>query len=159
MRRLGNSPPLPIGPMSTFDPCGGCQTLYHRRYRSCPSQISLAVIFLFLFLYQLSLLFLHKMCPRFIFKAKEESKLFLYMGDFDSQSIYPFSCFQFISCILQPHKGLYEHFLKYVTIEIKLPTSAGSWKKQESSRKTSISALLTRPKPLTVWITINCGKI
>ena len=42
--------------------------------------------------------------------------------------------------------------------EIKLPTSAGSWKKQESSRKTSISASLTMPKPLTVWITINCGK-
>ena len=42
--------------------------------------------------------------------------------------------------------------------EIKLPTSAGSWKKQESSRKTSISALLSMPKPLTVWITINCGK-
>ena len=42
--------------------------------------------------------------------------------------------------------------------EIKLPTSAGSPKKQESSRKTSISALLTMPKPLTVWITINCGK-
>ena len=39
-----------------------------------------------------------------------------------------------------------------------LPTSAGSWKKQESSRKTSISALLTMPKPLTVWITINCGQ-
>ena len=39
--------------------------------------------------------------------------------------------------------------------EIKLPTSAGSWKKQESPRKTSISALLTMPKPLTVWITIN----
>ena len=42
--------------------------------------------------------------------------------------------------------------------EIKLPTSAGSWKKQESSRKTSMSALLTKaekPKPLTVWITIN----
>ena len=34
----------------------------------------------------------------------------------------------------------------------------GLWKKQESSRKTSISALLTMPKPLTVWITINCGK-
>ena len=30
--------------------------------------------------------------------------------------------------------------------------------KQESSRKTSISALLTMPKPLTVWITTNCGK-
>ena len=42
--------------------------------------------------------------------------------------------------------------------DIKLPTSAGSSKKQESSRKTSISALLTMPKPLTVWITINCGK-
>ena len=42
--------------------------------------------------------------------------------------------------------------------EIKLPTSAGSWKKQGSSRKISISALLTMPKPLTVWITINCGK-
>ena len=42
--------------------------------------------------------------------------------------------------------------------EIKLPTSAGSLKKQGSSRKTSTSALLTMPKPLTVWITINCGK-
>ena len=42
--------------------------------------------------------------------------------------------------------------------KIKLPTSAGSSKKQESSRKTSISALLTMPKPLTVWIKINCGK-
>ena len=42
--------------------------------------------------------------------------------------------------------------------EIKLPTSAGLWKKKESSRKTSISALLTIPKPLTVWITINSGK-
>ena len=42
--------------------------------------------------------------------------------------------------------------------EIKLLTSAGSSKKQGSSRKTSISALLTMPKPLTVWITINCGK-
>ena len=42
--------------------------------------------------------------------------------------------------------------------EINLPTSAGSWKKQESSRKTFISVLLAMPKPLTVWITINCGK-
>ena len=42
--------------------------------------------------------------------------------------------------------------------EIKLPTSAGSLKKQESSRKTSTSALLTMPKPLTVWIITNCGK-
>ena len=42
--------------------------------------------------------------------------------------------------------------------EIKLPISSGSWKKQESYRKTSISALVTMPNPLTVWITINCGK-
>ena len=42
--------------------------------------------------------------------------------------------------------------------QIKLPTSAGSLKKQECSRKTSISALLTVPKPLTVWTTTNCGK-
>ena len=39
--------------------------------------------------------------------------------------------------------------------EIKLPTSIGSQKKQESFRKTSTSALLTTPKPLTVWITTN----
>ena len=43
--------------------------------------------------------------------------------------------------------------------EIELPTSAGSLKKRESSRKTSIYALLTMPKPLAVWITINCGKL
>ena len=42
--------------------------------------------------------------------------------------------------------------------EVKLPISTGSSKKQESSRKTSICALLTMPKPLTVWITRNCGK-
>ena len=42
--------------------------------------------------------------------------------------------------------------------EIKLPTSAGSWKKQESFRKTSTSALSTTPKPLTVWTTTNSVK-
>ena len=42
--------------------------------------------------------------------------------------------------------------------EIKLPTSIWSLKEQDSSRKTSISALLTMPKPLTVWIITNCGK-
>ena len=41
---------------------------------------------------------------------------------------------------------------------VKLPISAGSPKRKESSRKTSASALLTMPKPLTVWITTNCGK-
>ena len=49
-------------------------------------------------------------------------------------------------------------FKKAEEQEINLPTSAGSLKNQENSRKTSISALLTMPKPLTVWITINCGK-
>ena len=42
--------------------------------------------------------------------------------------------------------------------EVKSPTSVGLLKKQESFRKTSTSALLTIPKPLTVWITINSGK-
>ena len=43
--------------------------------------------------------------------------------------------------------------------EVRMPTSVGSWKKLESSRKTSSSALLSMPKPLTVWITTNDGKI
>ena len=42
--------------------------------------------------------------------------------------------------------------------EIKLPTSIGSSKKQETSRKTPTSALLTMPKSLTAWLTTNCGK-
>ena len=42
--------------------------------------------------------------------------------------------------------------------EVKLPTPIGSQKKQENSRKISISASLTTPKPLTLWITTNCGK-
>ena len=42
--------------------------------------------------------------------------------------------------------------------EIKLPTSIGSYKKQESSRRTSTFASLTTLKPLTMWITTNCGK-
>ena len=49
-------------------------------------------------------------------------------------------------------------FRKTEEPRIKLPTSAESSKKQKSSRKTLISALVTMPKPLTVWITINCGK-
>ena len=40
-----------------------------------------------------------------------------------------------------------------------MPTSAGSSKKQELSRKTPTFALLTMPKPLTMWITANCGEI
>ena len=42
--------------------------------------------------------------------------------------------------------------------ENKLPTFSESSKKQESSRKTTTSALLTMPKPLSVWMTTNCGK-
>ena len=63
---------------------------------------------------------------------------------------------QYVNCELPDiQAGVLE---KAEETEIKLPTSAGLSKKQESSRKTSISALLTMPKPLTVWITINCGK-
>ena len=43
-------------------------------------------------------------------------------------------------------------------LEIKLPTSVGSLKKKEGSRKISTSVLLTMPKPLTVWIITNSGK-
>ena len=50
-------------------------------------------------------------------------------------------------------------FKKAEESEIKLPTTTGSLKKQESSRKTSISALLTMPKPLTVRITTKLWKI
>ena len=67
--------------------------------------------------------------------------------------------------ILQARLQQYVNFQKFKPVlekveepEIKLPTFAGSWKKQESSRETSITALLTMPKPLIVWITINCGK-
>ena len=42
--------------------------------------------------------------------------------------------------------------------EIKLPAFVGTSEKQESCRKISPSALLTMPKPLTVWVTTNCGK-
>ena len=48
-------------------------------------------------------------------------------------------------------------FQKAEEPEIKLPKSTGSLKKQENSKKTSTSALLTTPKPLTVKITTNCG--
>ena len=50
-------------------------------------------------------------------------------------------------------------FIKAEETEIKFPTFVGSLNKQESPRKTSISASLTMPKPLTVWITTNCGKL
>ena len=62
---------------------------------------------------------------------------------------------QYLNCELPDSKLILE---KAEEPEIKLPTSTGPSKKQESSRKTSISALLTMPKPLTVWITTNCGK-
>ena len=62
---------------------------------------------------------------------------------------------QYVNCELHMFKLDLE---KAEEPEIKLPTSTGSSKKQESSRKTSTSALLTTLKPLTVWITTNCGK-
>ena len=62
---------------------------------------------------------------------------------------------QYVNCELPDVQA---GFRKGRGIRDQIPTSAGSSKKQESSRKASISALLTMPKPLTVWITINCGK-
>ena len=62
---------------------------------------------------------------------------------------------QYMNCELSDVQA---GFRKAEKPEIKLPTSAGSLKKLEHSRITSIFALLTMPKPLTVWITINCGK-
>ena len=62
---------------------------------------------------------------------------------------------QYVNCEFPDVQAV---FRKGRETRIKLPTSNGSLKKQESSIKTSISALLTMPKPLTVWITINCGK-
>ena len=74
---------------------------------------------------------------------------------------------QYVNCVLQDvqtgfRKGRGEKKKKRKekaeNPEIKLQTSVESWKKQESSRKTSTSALLIMPKPLTVWITTNCGR-
>ena len=69
------------------------------------------------------------------------------------------SCFFYAQQMLAIWSLVSLPFLKPACIsQIKLPTSFGSSKEQESSRKTSISALLTMPKALTLWITINCGK-
>ena len=62
---------------------------------------------------------------------------------------------QYVNCELPDVQA---GFRKGIRTRDQIVTSAGSRKKQESSRKTSISALLTMPKPLTVWITIYCGK-
>ena len=67
----------------------------------------------------------------------------------------PLTVWMTLNCELQGVQLVLE---KAKEPEVKLPTSAGSSKKQERSRKTSISALLTMPKPLTMWIEINCGK-
>ena len=69
--------------------------------------------------------------------------------------ILPARLQQYVNCKLP---DVQTGFRRAEEPEIQLPTSTGSWKKQENSRKTSISALLTMPKPLTVWITRNCGK-
>ena len=61
-----------------------------------------------------------------------------------------------MNLILQMFKLDWE---KAKELEIKLPTSSGSLKTQEISRKTFTFALLTTPKPLTVLITTNCGKL
>ena len=66
---------------------------------------------------------------------------------------------QYMNCeLLDVQAGFRKGRGKEEKTEIKLPTSVGTSKKQERSRKTSTSALLATPKPLTVWITTNYGK-
>ena len=62
---------------------------------------------------------------------------------------------QYVNCELP---GVQAGFRKGRRTGDQIATFTGSLKKQGSSRKTSISALLTMPKPLTVWMTTNCGK-
>ena len=62
---------------------------------------------------------------------------------------------QYMNCELPK---VQPRFRKAEEPEIKLPAPVRSLKKQESSRKIPTSALLTMPKPLTMWITTNCGK-
>ena len=62
---------------------------------------------------------------------------------------------QYVNCELADVHG---GFRKGKGTRDQIANIAGSLKKQESSRKTSISVLLTMPKPLTVWMIINCGK-
>ena len=77
----------------------------------------------------------------------------------DNLKNYPYSAnlaaepFRSVNCTKKTHQPSIKR-----SLEKKGPTSAESLKKQESSRKTSISALLTMPRSLIVWITINCGK-
>jgi len=83
------------------------------------------------------------------------SKLFTFCSIFLSIIFYIFHYIQFQFLLILNFQMFKLVLEKAEEPEIKLPTSAGSSKNQESSRKTSISALLTMPKPLTVWITIN----
>ena len=62
---------------------------------------------------------------------------------------------QYMKC---EHPDVQTGFRKGRGTRDELANIAGSWKQQESSRKSSIFALLTMPKPVTVFITINCGK-
>ena len=62
---------------------------------------------------------------------------------------------QYVNCELPDVQA---GFRKVRGTRDQIATFAGSWKKQESSRTTSISALLTTPTPLILWITINCGQ-
>ena len=76
-----------------------------------------------------------------------------------SSHILPKKCLKILQAMLQEYVNQELPDLeKAEESEIKLPTSVGSLKKHESYRKTSISAVSTTPKPLTVSITTNCGK-
>ena len=112
------------------------------------------------------------------FDCVDHSKEWKILRDGNTRPVYltPAKSVQFSRSVasesLQPHGRLHARLQKYMNgelpdvqagfrkgrgWEIKLPTSIGSLKKQGSFRKTSTSALLTMPMPLTVWITTNCG--
>ena len=69
---------------------------------------------------------------------------------------YAKACLNYCTIALISHVS--KVMLKILQAIHEQKSNAGSSKKQESFRKTSIFALLAMPKPLTVWITINCGK-
>ena len=104
--------------------------------------------------------------PHHWFCSKPVSSMWHLRNISDKNLMQGLACLIYHWVLGTKHSSLYLRICLKITTdyrnaeepEIKLPTSAGSWKKQESSRKTSISALLTMTKPLTVWITINCGK-
>ena len=102
---------------------------------------------------QFSFLFQRKAMPK-----KAQTTAQLHSSDMLAKQCSKFSKWGFNSMWTENFQMFKLDLEKAEEPEIKLPTSVGLWKKQKSSRKTSTSALLTMPKPLTVLATTNCGQ-